>query len=165
MSVFFDALQFSTIGADDIESQMNFDDLRGCDHGVTTFTGTSTNIWVDIIPKRCLPSLAWLPSPAWDPDDWNITDINPLWATCTPIGGVVFYPPRVLTPVDAVSPRISGSSPRNYASLTRPGVVPMPSITASATKAADPTTRAALYSKIQIYRILLSTWDRYGFLE
>ncbi|KAG6988922.1 hypothetical protein G7Y79_00067g095370 [Physcia stellaris] len=141
VTVPFDATQLSTTGADDIESQMNFDDLSGCDPDLTTFTGTSTNVWGHIIPERCLPSLAW------DPDDWNITEINPLWTTCVPIGGVVFDPPRVLTPVDALSPRTTASSPQETIPPSPgSGVDPVPSITASTTKAADPTTIAIVSS-------------------
>lgn len=75
VTVPFDASQLSTTGADGVETRLNFDDLSGCDPGVTTFTGNSTNVWGDMTPERCLPSLAW------DPGDWNITEINPLWTT------------------------------------------------------------------------------------
>ena len=88
----------SSVNERGIPTSLNVSDLLTCTDDRETLTGAQTNIWGDVLPEKCLPSLNW------EPRDWNITAVQQAWTSCVPIGGEVFDPPRWLQSVASPEP-------------------------------------------------------------
>ena len=133
VTVPFQPWQLSTVGPGGVRIKINLDDLRKCESGGTTYLSNRTDDGDVSTHERgdCFHYLQW------SPRDWNVTAINPIWADCVLVGGMIFDPPRALTPASVLAPPTTTIHPRT---TTPPGPGPSLEPFLSTTKRYEGTT-------------------------
>ncbi len=130
--------QVSSVGFDEVETAVNFADLTNCSMNTT---GSHTNVFGDKLDP-CHPSLQY--------DISYLKTIQPAWATCVDVGGVLWDPPSALTSVSLVNgfdlpspvPTATSPSMTNTAS-PRAHLPPVPPMT-------DPPTQPSMPKKSSV---------------